>query len=284
FTLSGADAGAFEVIGTELFLKAGTALDFETKTSFDVAVSVDDTAVGGTPDATSTTYTLGVSDANDAPTAVALSNTLIQIGENDDTSSAIKVADIAITDDALGSNVLSLSGSDAALFEIVGNELFLKAGTALDFMTNPSLDVTVEVDDGTVGGTPDATTIHSITVIDSNDAPTAVTLTNVLAALAEDASTAAATKIADIVVTDDSLGTNTLSLTGADAADFEIVGTELFLKAGTSLDFETKASYDVAVVVDDTTVGGTPDATSVLNTLTITDANEAPTAVALVNT
>ena len=38
---------------------------------------------------------------------------------------------------------------------------------------------------------------------------------------------------------------------GADAALFEIDGTELFLKAGTSLDFESDASLDVTVVVDD---------------------------------
>ena len=44
---------------------------------------------------------------------------------------------------------------------------------------------------------------------------------------------------------------NDLTLVGADAADFEIVGTELRLKAGTVLDFETKTSFDVTVEVDD---------------------------------
>ena len=44
--------------------------------------------------------------------------------------------------------------------------------------------------------------------------------------------------MADIVITDDALGTNTLSLSGADARLFQIVGTELFLVAGASLDFE----------------------------------------------
>ena len=49
----------------------------------------------------------------------------------------LKVADIVITDDALGTNTLSLSGADAALFQIVGTELFLIAGASLDFETNP---------------------------------------------------------------------------------------------------------------------------------------------------
>ena len=73
-------------------------------------------------------------------------------------------------------------------------------------------------------------------------------------------------KVADIVVTDDAQGTNTLSLTGADAALFEIDGGALYLKAGTPLD---RASFSVAVAVDDTTVGATPDATSATLTLAV---------------
>ena len=60
--LTGADAAFFEIVGNALFLKAGTALDFESKSSYAVAVTVDDPTVGGTPDATSTTYTLNVSN------------------------------------------------------------------------------------------------------------------------------------------------------------------------------------------------------------------------------
>lgn len=48
--LSGAEAGAFEIDGDELFLKPGAALDFETKPQLDVVVEVDDVAVGATPD------------------------------------------------------------------------------------------------------------------------------------------------------------------------------------------------------------------------------------------
>ena len=42
------------------------------------------------------------------------------------------------------------------------------------------------------------------------------------------------------MITDDGVGTNTISLTGTDAASFEVDGTELFLAAGTVLDYETK--------------------------------------------
>ncbi|MFM1841666.1 MAG: hypothetical protein RLZZ490_398, partial [Cyanobacteriota bacterium] len=74
--------------------------------------------------------------------------------------------DIVVTDDALGSNVLSLSGADATLFEIDGTELFVKAGTILDFEINPALDVTVEVDDTAIGSTPDHTAVFSLSLSD----------------------------------------------------------------------------------------------------------------------
>jgi VCBS repeat-containing protein len=117
----------------------------------------------------------------------------------------------------------------------------------------------------------------SSVITDANEAPT-VSLSNLTATLSEDTDTTAAIKVADITLSDDGLGTNNLTLAGADAASFEIVGSELRLKAGTALDFETKASFDVTVQVDDAAIPGTPDDTA-LHTLNITDANEAPSVV-----
>ena len=85
-----------------------------------------------------------------------------------------KVADIVVTDDALGTNVLSLSGTDATLFEIDTGVLYLKAGAALDFETNPVLDVTVEVDDAAFPATPEDSAALSISVTDVNEAPTVI--------------------------------------------------------------------------------------------------------------
>ncbi len=280
-SLSGTDAASFEIDGTELYLKANTSLDHESKSQFDVTVVVDDTSVGSTPDAT-TTHSLAINDANEAPTAVSLTNVVSDLDEDADTSSRRKIADIVVTDDALGTNTLSLSGTDAASFEIDGTELYLKANTSLDHESKSQFDVTVVVDDTSVGSTPDATTTHSLAINDVNEAPTAVSLTNVVSDLDEDADTSSRRKIADIVVTDDALGTNTLSLSGTDAASFEIDGTELYLKANTSLDHESKSQFDVTVVVDDTSVGSTPDATTA-HSLAINDVNEAPTAVSLTN-
>jgi uncharacterized protein YjiK/2',3'-cyclic-nucleotide 2'-phosphodiesterase (5'-nucleotidase family) len=114
--------------------------------------------------------------ANKAPTALTLNNKLTSIAENTSTTTPIKVADIAVTDYALGKNTLSLTGADAGLFEITGNVLSIKAGTKIDFETKTSYNVNVNVDDITVGSTPDVTTAYTLAVTDVvNETPPAST-------------------------------------------------------------------------------------------------------------
>jgi YDG domain/SdrD B-like domain len=112
---------------------------------------------------------------NQAPTAVTLQNTTTTLSENSSTVSDIKLADIAIVDDGLGVNSLALSGADASHFKVVGNELFLKAGTSLQFATKPVYTLTIEVDDVSVGLTPDATTSFSLTLIAAANPTLAIT-------------------------------------------------------------------------------------------------------------
>jgi uncharacterized protein YjiK len=70
--LSGADADSFQITGSALYLKAGVILDFETKTSYAVTISVDDTTLGSTPDA-SVNFALTVTDqVVETPAAPAL--------------------------------------------------------------------------------------------------------------------------------------------------------------------------------------------------------------------
>jgi len=269
--VTGADAALFEIIGTQLFLKAGQTLT--ANDTLEVAVTADDTTVGGTPDATSSTLSITVTATNQAPTAVNLANTVTSV--LDSQAAQLKVADITVVDDGAGTNTLALTGADAALFQIIGTELFLKAGQALT--AGDSLQVAVTVDDPTVGGTPDATSATlSISIAASNQPPTAVNLNNTITSVSSDQS--ARLKVADISVVDDGLGTNALGLAGADAALFEITGTELFLKAGQTL--VVGDTLEVAVTADDTTVGSTPDATSATLAISVTQANRAPTAVA----
>ena len=116
----------------------------------------------------------------------------------------------------------------------------------------------------------------------SNQAPTAIALTNTINSILENSNTTSAVKISDLLVTDDGLGTNNLSLSGTDASFFQIIGSTLYIKAGTVLDYETKTSYSITINVDDTSVGGTPDA-FVNFTLSVTDVVNEATPVAAIS-
>ncbi len=104
-----------------------------------------------------------------------------------------------------------------------------------------------------------------------NVAPTAVDLNNQVTSFDENTSTATRLKVADVVVTDDGLGTNLLSVTGPDAASFEVDSNGLYVKAGTVLDYESKTSYTVSVEADDVSLGATPDVTSTPYVLAVND-------------
>jgi len=71
----------------------------------------------------------------------------------------------------LGTNTLSVSGTDASFFEVDATGLYLKANTALNYEAKTSYNVTVNVDDSTVGSTPDATTNFTLNVTNVNEAP-----------------------------------------------------------------------------------------------------------------
>lgn len=108
---------------------------------------------------------------------------------------------------------------------------------------------------------------------DPNEAPTAISLVDELPSIAENLNTDARVKIADIAITDDGQGVNNFTVTGADAAHFEVDNTGVYLKAGTELDYETKDSFSFTVNVDDPDLGSNPDA-STSYTLEITDVDE----------
>ncbi len=194
---------------------------------------------------------LGAFEAIDARPSVGYIPALLTIAENTSTATRIKVADFSITDTD-GNNTPSLSGADAGFFEILNNAIYLKAGVSLDFETKPQFDIVFDVQ-------PLGYALYRneavLTVTNVNEAPTALAFSNVLASIAENASTAARRKIADISIIDDALGTETITVTGADASLFEIFGGDLYLRAGTKLDFETNRLLDVTINVDDTTIG-----------------------------
>ncbi len=269
-SLSGTDAASFEVVGTALFLKAGVVLDFEAKTSYDVTLSASDPSLpGSTP--VSAAFALAVSDLNEAPTALATSAS--SFAENITAGSTVSI--LTTTDpDASNTFIYSLvSGtgdSDNSAFAINGDKLNIKASPNFEAKSSYSLRLR-----STDQGGLSVERAVTFAVIDLNEAPTALSLANTIPSLAENTSTASRIKVADIVIADDNLGSNVISLSGTDAASFEVVGTALFLKAGIVLDFEAKTSYAVKVRVADPALPDSNPLTSDYS-LAIQDVNEVP--------
>lgn len=131
-------------------------------------------------------------------------------------------------------------------------------------------------------GYPQSTNVDSrdLNPASPNKAATAVIFENAVTTIAANTSTAHHVRVADLRAVDDGFGTNVFSLSGQDAAFFEIAGESLYLKAGVALNVAAKASYNLAVAVDDSSVGGSPDATNSF-TLTLTEAGEPPSATNL---
>lgn len=234
--------------------------------TFTVGLQVDDGQGGTDIDTISLTV-------NNVSPAITSANT-ISVNEN-----VSSVMTITSTDPADSMTYSITGGSDQGRFTInsvTGALSFVAPANfeaPTDSNTNNVYVLQVTATDGD-GGSVNQTIL--VTVANVNETPS-LTIVQPVLSLTENTSTLTPTSIASLTITDDGTGTNTLSLAGADAGDFEIVGTSLRLKAGTSLNFEAKTSYSVQVVLNDTTLIGGPFATQNI-TLNITNVDESPTA------
>ena len=161
-------------------------------------------------------------------------------------------------------SLVSGAGStDNGAFMIRGNSLV--TGRVFDFESRSRVTVRVRATNGAGASFEKSFTIS---IRDVNEAPTSVQLANAVASIAENANTAAAVRIADVVIADDALGRNVISLAGADAGSFEVVGNRLQLRAGVRLDPVAKPTLAVTVNVADPTVVGS-DPVSASHTLAV---------------
>ena len=227
------------------------------------------TANDGKGGITNQTINITVDDINEAPTAIVLSNLPTSLEENLNTANRVKVADISIIDDAKGTNVLSLSGADASVFEIDGNALYLKANTSLDFETKSSYTFSVQVDDSTVGGTPDASATLSIAIANVNDAPVLTGTKAILIAGTED--TAYTIAASDLLTGFTDADGDTLSITGLTATN----GTLMDNVNGT-YSFTPNANFNGSVNLSYNVVDGNGGVTAATQVVTIAAVNDAP--------
>ncbi len=166
----GTDGWQFVIDPSTGVLAFKNAPDFENPTDSDVnniyqlIVTAND---GGSSNNTATqTISIVVTDVNEPPSSVLLTNVVSVLPDSTDTSTRIKVADIVVIDDFSGVVNLSIAGGNAGFFEIDGNAVYLKAGVSLSARSNPILNVTVLADDPDVGLTPDVHALLTIVVTD----------------------------------------------------------------------------------------------------------------------
>ena len=276
YTLGGTDAASFAIVAASGQLQTRGALDFETKASYSVIVSVSDSKdAGGTADT-----------AADDTIAVTISVT------NADEAGALSVPGTPRVDSALSA---SLSDPDGAVTSVTwtwesssddGNTWTTIAGATTASYTPVAADlgrqlrVTAAYTDPQGAGKSAVATLAAVeAALVVNHQPAFATDT-ATRSVAEN--TAAAQNIGDPVeaTDDDNSDSLTYTLGGDDAASFAIVEDSGQLQTRGALDFETKSSYFVTVSVsDEKDAAGNADTAvddTIDVTISVTNVNEQP--------
>jgi VCBS repeat-containing protein len=263
------DNGSFTIVGNEL--RTAASFNFEGQNSFSIRVRTTDSGTGNLT--FEKQFTVTVTNVNEAPTDIALSNA--SIAENQ--ASNTDVGDFSTTDPDTGDThtytlVTGAGDTNNSQFQIVGNTL--KTNASFDFEATPSRSIRVRSTDA---GNLNFEKQFTITITNVNEQPNDIALSN--SSVAENQPSA--TAVGNFSTTDpDSGDTHTYALvTGTgdtDNAKFQIVGNQLRTNAS-DFDFETKFSYTVRVRSTDAGSLFTEKAF----TITITNVNDAPTDIAL---
>ncbi|MFM7055327.1 MAG: cadherin domain-containing protein, partial [Planctomycetota bacterium] len=130
------DNASFTIVGNQL--RSAAAFDFETKSSYSIRVRATD--AGGLP--FEKVFTISVTNVNEAPTNMTLSNA--SLAENQPSGTAI--GNFTATDPDAGDThtwalVAGTGSTDNASFTIVGNQL--RSAAAFDFETKSSYSIRV---------------------------------------------------------------------------------------------------------------------------------------------
>ncbi len=230
------DNGSFLIDGSSL--KSNMAFNFESKNAYKVRIRSTD------PDGLSVEkwFTIHVTDINEAPTNLSLSNSSIPENAGADAN----IGTLSGSDpDAADTLTFSLpSGlTNNNLFNVNGTSL--RANASFDFEAASSYTVTVRATDA--GGLYyEQQIVITVTDVNENSAPTNISLSN--SSVAENLPSG--TSVGNLSTTDPDAGDSfTYSLvTGAGDADngsFTIDGNAL--KTAAVFNFETKSSYSIRV-------------------------------------
>ena len=290
YTLSGTDAASFSIVSTSGQLQTKSALDYETKTSYSVIITVSDgsltdtisvtinvTDVDETPNVTDVDETPAVTTKdnekpNNAPVFKDGTSTTRAVAEN--TGFGVNIGSaVSATDADEDTLTYSLGGTDVSLFSIDSSSGQLRTRTSLDYETKDSYSVTITVSDG-AGGSDSISVTINITNIDEsapNNAPVFTDGERTTRTVAEN--TASGVDIGSAVsATDADDDTLSYSLGGTDESSFSIDSSSGQLRTSATLDYEAKNAYSVTITVSD----GKGGSDSISVTINVTDVDETP--------
>src|SRR6185503_6204497 len=273
YSISGTDASLFNINATTGAVTFKSAPNYEAPTDaganniYDVTVSASDGSL-----TTSKAVAITVTNVNEAPTITSAATA--SFAEN----ATGTVYTAAATDPDAGTTLTySISGTDASLFNInatTGAVTFKSTPNyeaPTDAGANNIYDVTVSASDGSLT----TSKAVAITVTNVNEAPTITSAAT--ASFAENATGTVYTAAA----TDPDAGTTlTYSISGTDASLFNINATTGAVTFKSSPNYEAPGDagannvYDVTVSASDGSL-----TTSKAVAITVTNVNEAPTAI-----
>ncbi len=271
---AGNTGGAFTIgaASGQITVANAAAVDFETTPSFSLTVQVTDN--GSPPLSGTATVTVNLNDVNDAPVVTPAT---FSLPEN--SPAATVVGTVSTSDQDVPTQALSYAitaGNTAGAFTIgpATGQITVANASALDFETNPSFSLTVQVTDN---GSPPLSGSATITVnlANANEPPV---LADQGFSIAENSPNA--TVLGTLAFTDPDAGeTYAWSITAGNTGGAFTIGAtsgQITVANAAAVNFEATPSFSLTVQITD---DGTPPLSDTATvTITVLDVNEPPSA------
>ena len=259
FFLAGSGSADFVLDSFTGAITLTRALDYESISSYFLSIIVLDDNGGSA----TTNLNVSVNDLNESPSFLTTPYS-VSIAENLQTGT--HVIQVVATDEDSGDTLTySLTGTNSSHFAISSSTGLVTTTQPLDQETVGVYTLSISVTDGDSS----ATEALSVTVIDTNDAPTFTSAPYSVSVVENDAAAALYTVSATDEDSDDSV---TFTLSGTGSTDFSINPSTGVVSLTRALDFETTPAYYLTIRAGDSN-GGV--GTTSLN-VTVVDQNDSP--------
>ena len=254
YTLSGTEASAFSIDSSTGQLQTKSALDYETKRSYIVTITVSDGTLTDTISVTINVTDIDETPANRAPVFTEGASTTRTIAEN--TAAGVNIGTaVAATDADNDTLTYTLGGTDAASFNIGSTTGQLQTKASLDYETKRTYTVTITVSDGSLTDTITVT----INITDVAETPVLPTL-NLLSGRTPQVRDAIVSAIPGVSSANDVDEAHLKTITSLDLNDKSITS----LKAG---DFDGLSSLQTLYLANNQLTNLPPDVFSWLTAL-----------------